>query len=162
MKPRPPTLREKRRYILVRIAPPACVIEPRDLYLAILEALSSLHGDTTVAQVQMAVVKSNGEFAIVRCTRGKEPLVIGAISTVTAVNGTRVAVRTLALSGTILALQKKMAGMRSSGSGLTGDLHYRNVPYKAYYYSGEKVDLIEKGFKSQELLFLTTGDLEES
>jgi len=162
MKPRPPTLREKRRYLLVRIAPPTAVIEPRDLYMAILEALSSLHGDTMVATVQMAVVKANGEFGIVRCTRGREALVTGAMSTVTTVNGVRVAVRTLAVSGTILSLQKRMAGMRSSASGRSYDLNHRGTWYQAYYYSGEKVDLIEKGFKSQELLFLTTGDLEES
>jgi ribonuclease P/MRP protein subunit POP5 len=162
MKPRPPTLREKRRYLLVRIAPPLSVIEPRDLYLAILEALSSLHGDTTVSRVQMAVVQAKGEFAIVRCTRGKEALITGAIATVTTVNGARVAVRSLAVSGTILSLQKRMAGMRSSVSDKAADLYYRGTCYQAYYYSGEKVDLIEKGFKSQELLFLTTGDLEES
>jgi ribonuclease P/MRP protein subunit POP5 len=162
MKPRPPTLREKRRYLLVRIAPPTLVIEPRDLYLAILEGLSSLHGDTTVAKVQMAVVQAKGEFGIVRCTRGREALVTGAITTVTAVNGFRVAIHTLAVSGTILSLQKRMAGMRSSLPYRSGDLNHRGTCYQAYYYSGEKVDLIEKGFKSQELLFLTTGDLEES
>ena len=146
----------------MRIAPPTTIIEPRDLYLAILEALSSLHGDTMVATVQMAVVKAQGEFGVVRCTRGREALVMGAISTVTTVNGVRVAVRTLAVSGTILSLQKRMAGMRSSLSGRSDDLNHRGTWYQAYYYSGEKVDLIEKGFKSQELLFLTTGDLEES
>ncbi|MBP1929348.1 ribonuclease P/MRP protein subunit POP5 [Methanolinea mesophila] len=161
MKPRPPTLREKRRYLLVRIAPPSNVVEPRELYLAILEALSSLHGDTTVAKVQMAVVKATGEYAIVRCTRGWEALVTGAMSTVTAVNGNRVALRTLAVSGTILALQKRMAGSGGGGPERTCDLMYREKWYQAYYYSGEKVDLIEKGFKSQELLFLTTEDLEE-
>jgi ribonuclease P/MRP protein subunit POP5 len=161
MKPRPPTLREKRRYLLVRIAPPAVVIEPRDLYLAILEALSSLHGDTVVAKVQMAVVQAKGEYAIVRCTRGRETLVTGAMSTVTAVNGVRIAVRTLAVSGTILSLQKRMTGFGSSRPERTTELNYRGRWYQAYFYSGEKVDLIEKGFKSQELLFLTTGDLEE-
>jgi len=50
MKPRPPTLRTKKRYILARIDPPGVEIGPRDLYYSILESLTSLFGDVLARQ----------------------------------------------------------------------------------------------------------------
>jgi hypothetical protein len=40
-------------------------------------------------------------------------------------------------------------------------LYFREKEYMARRYPGQKVDLLEKGIKSQELLFLTQEDLEE-
>jgi hypothetical protein len=41
-------------------------------------------------------------------------------------------------------------------------LKFRDKEYLARRYPGQKVDLLEKGIKRQELLFLTQDDLEET
>ena len=82
MKPRPPSLRDKRRYILVRIFPPWNNRGTKDLLLAIHEAVTSASGDATASEVQMAVVYASGEFAIVRCNRGTEKVLEQALATV--------------------------------------------------------------------------------
>ncbi len=71
MKPRPPTLRQNRRYVLVRIAPVSLVPDGKALYLAIAEAVSALYGDDGAAVIDQAVVAVERGHAIVRCRRGR-------------------------------------------------------------------------------------------
>ena len=62
MSPRPPTLREKRRYILVAVEPAGTVIDQKDLYYAISDATTSLWGDVMAAVITPAVVASEGQL----------------------------------------------------------------------------------------------------
>jgi ribonuclease P/MRP protein subunit POP5 len=164
MTPRPPTLREKRRYILVRTDPAGIVPDAKELYYAVNDAVASLWGDAAAARVHAAVVSTEGEFAVMRCRRGAERELAIALTTVTSCSGERIALRTLATSGTIENLR-----------GLIGSLQ-ENIPatplqpeeYTIYgrtvvvsHCSGQKVDVIEKGFKNATRFFLTTEDLED-
>ncbi|HET6581172.1 MAG TPA: Rpp14/Pop5 family protein, partial [Methanoregula sp.] len=72
MATRPPTLREKRRYILVSVEPSGEIIDRKDLYFAICDATTSLWGDATAAVISPAVIASDGPYVIIRCRRGTE------------------------------------------------------------------------------------------
>ncbi len=161
MKPRPPTMREKRRYILVRLDPPAYCVEGRDLYYAIAESLTSLFGDTGMAGMQVSVVYCERGFAIVRCIRSTEAEVIAALAAVTRVQENRIAIRSLLTSGTMRSLHQHLATMKGGAPSMEQEVVYQGRSWIATRYQGTKVDLFEKGFKNQEPLFLTGEDLEE-
>jgi len=161
MKPRPPTLRTKKRYILARIDPPGVEIEPRDLYYSILESLTSLFGDVLAAEAGFVLISCESGYAEIRCTRGLEHQLRTALSTVTGVQGKKVALRSLATSGTLLALRKRRSRALPPQSEESGEWEISGTVYSARRYQGQKVDLVEKGIKGQELLFLTQDDREE-
>jgi|WetSurMetagenome_2_1015567.scaffolds.fasta_scaffold08450_6 ribonuclease P/MRP protein subunit POP5 len=166
MKPRPPTLREKKRYILVSLDPGGLEPDPRQLYLAIQEAASSLFGDSTAAGIHAAVVFGEKGYAIIRCRRGTEDPLATALATVVAINGERAVLRTEAVSGTIHALKRRMrpsgSGVDATASGVViGDQVIDGRMFMPVWWRGNKVNLMEKGFKNRELLFLTQEDIEE-
>jgi ribonuclease P/MRP protein subunit POP5 len=161
MKPRPPSLRDKRRYILARIVPQWKCPEAKELFLSIQEAVNSLRGDATAADIQMAVIYSDREFAIIRCGRGTEDVLEQALATVFCIGDDRVAVRSIAISGTILALKKRIGQIKQEEIPEQGEIALNGRVFDSYHYPGRKVDLLEKGFKSRELLFLTEEDIEE-
>ena len=161
MKPRPPSLRDKRRYILVRIFPPWNNRGTKDLFLAIHEAVTSASGDATASEVQMAVVYASGEFAIVRCNRGTEKVLEQALATVFCIGVCPVSLRPVATSGTILSLKERIEKINRGPLSGKKTVHYNGKIYDAYCYPGQKIDLLEKGFKSRELLFLTEEDIED-
>ncbi len=72
MRPRPPTMRTKRRYILARILPYGAAVDQKQLYLSVIEAAASLFGDAAVGLAQPAVVYCDAGYAIIRCRRGAE------------------------------------------------------------------------------------------
>ena len=162
MKPRPPSMRDKRRYILIKIVPPWSNPGTKDLFLAIQEAVTSSFGDVTASCIQMAVVHASGEFAVVRCNRGTEKILEQALATVFCIGNEPLALRPVATSGTIISLKEKIeqvAARRSLPEKKT--ILYKGKLYDAYCYAGQKIDLLEKGFKSRELLFLTEEDIED-
>jgi ribonuclease P/MRP protein subunit POP5 len=161
MKSRPPTLRVKKRYILARIDPPGAEPEPRELYYAILDAITSLFGDCIAAETGLALISFESGYAEIRCTRGFECQVRIALATVHSVHETTLAIRALVTSGTLLALRKKIARIRPGQPVIIFPLDIEGSTYSARRYQGQKVDLVEKGIKGQELLFLTQDDLEE-
>lgn len=108
MKPRPPTLRTKKRYLLVRVIPPWQGTGEKALYLAVADAVTSLFGDAHAAEIQPAVMRSEGNYAILRCQRGTEGDLAIACSTVTVVEEERIALRPVAVSGTIAALKRRI------------------------------------------------------
>ncbi len=71
MSTRPPTLREKRRYLLVHIDPIGTIIDQKDLHYTISDATTSLWGDVVAAVITSAVVASEGQYFILRC-RGEQ------------------------------------------------------------------------------------------
>jgi ribonuclease P/MRP protein subunit POP5 len=159
MKPRPPTMREKHRYILARLFPwPGP--DSKSLYLAVLEAVTSLFGDSGAARIRMAVVHTSGTSAIFRCRRGTEQDLMVALSTVISVGDRRVAISTRAVSGTIRSLKDCIYEEHTVREGR--EILVGGEPFVIVNRSGEQLDLIEKGFKNQKLLFLTTTDIEET
>lgn len=159
MKPRPPTMRDKRRYILLRYVPFYTEIEPRRLYHGIVEAATALFGDAAASQMQISVISSDNGYAVIRCRRGDEMNVMIALATVTAVNGCRFALHTVAVSGTLHALRKRIRKPPVPED--AGQDEIAGKLYRVLAYSGQKTDLIEKGIKIQETLYFTQRDREE-
>ncbi len=159
MKPRPPAMRTKRRYILVRIHPYGMVADQKQVYLSVIEAATSLLGDAAVGLAQPAVVFCDGGYAVVRCRRGSEADVATALATVTTIADRRAALRTVAVSGTIHALRRRMKPIRPAPD--PGETAVGDDCFTVYRYPRQKVDLVEKGIKHQKLLFFTEADLEE-
>lgn len=154
-------MREKKRYLLARIEPRGLQVDPKDLYYAVLESLTSVYGDFVSSQARPAVISAAGGYAIIRCTRGYEDLLRTALTMVTGVNDVRLVLRSCATSGTIHGLKKRIAAAPAVPATVPAELEIGGKCFDAYHYGSEKVDLIEKGFKNQELLFLTQTDLEE-
>jgi len=111
MKPRPPSMREKRRYILARILPYGVKMDQKQVYFSVIEAATSLWGDAAVGLAQPAVVFCDGGYAVVRCRRGTEKDIATALATVNTIADERAALRTVAISGTIHALRRRIKPM---------------------------------------------------
>ena len=161
MRPRPPTLRDKKRYILVRITPPWITADTKSLYHAIHKAVTSLWGDEGSSRIQVAVMYGEPEFCIIRCRRGCEQKLGIAITMVRFLNDQPVSLRSLAVSGTIRSLREKIEALRKGPYNPDGNMDYKGTTYEVFRLPSGRIDLLEKGFKSRELLFLTDEDLEE-
>lgn len=159
MRPRPKALRQKRRYLLVRVLPPWREVEQKALYLAVSEAVTSLFGDARAAGIGAAVVFSGNGCAIVRCRRGCERDLAVACATVTAVGECGAALRTVAVSGTIAALKRRMDGWVRAGP--PEQVLYGEKDLPARRYGRHKVDVIQEGIKKQSIVFLTDCEREE-
>ncbi len=158
MTPIPPSLREKKRYLLERVLPEGFEPDRRSLHPAVHDAVTSLWGDVGMAEISAVVVKS-GAFVVIRCRRGEEGRLITALATVNRVGDTRCALRPVAVSGTIAALCRRMKSPGESPE--PGCITWSGRMYESYNRSGQKVDLIEKGFMTREQLFFTQNDVWE-
>ncbi|MDO9549394.1 MAG: Rpp14/Pop5 family protein [Methanoregula sp.] len=181
MSPRPPTLREKRRYILARIEPAGTILEQKELYYAISDATTTLWGDATTAIITPAVVALEHGHVVIRCRRGTERELSIALSTVTACRDVRICLRIIAASGTIESLRsrfrpkkipkiktqsepepEKMAiGPDAGDEPVLPECSFAKKTFLIAQCNGQKVDVIEKGFKNTNRLFLTKDDLED-
>lgn len=163
MSTRPPTLREKRRYLLVRIEPAGAIVDQKDLYYTVSEATTSLWGDVVAAVIMTAVVASDGQYVIIRCQRGTEQDLSIALSTITKCCDIRIALRMVAASGTIKSLREKIRKIKTPPQELLSSCEcmFDKKSFQTYQCNGQKIDVIEKGFKNTNRLFLTREDLEE-
>jgi ribonuclease P/MRP protein subunit POP5 len=164
MSPRPPTLRENRRYILVRVEPVMTVIDQKELYYTVSDAVTSLWGDKAAGVITQAVVAAENGHVIIRCLRGTEKELALALSTVTACKDVRLALRIVAASGTIESLRERIREQLVPGEPVPepGGRIFENLEVDIVYCNGQKVDVIEKGFKNAHRLFVTKSDLENS
>jgi len=166
MSVRPPTLREKKRYLLARIDPSGIAVDPKDLYYAMYEAVVSLFGDMAAASMQPSVLTVEDGYAILRCRRGAEREFAIALSTLTSYRETPLALRIRAISGTVESLRERLEqyGEPETVSKVpdTTEFVFASVPVEVVNWNGHKVDVIEKGFKNTRRLFLTEEDLERN
>jgi len=176
MSTRPPTLRENRRYILVRVEPAGTVIDQKELYYTISDAVTSLWGDTVAGLITQAVVAAENGHVIIRCLRGTEQELALALSTVTACRDVRLALRIVAASGTIESLRERIRTVKPVTEPVPAPVPgpagadgaepavcvFAEKPFLIVNCNGQKVDVIEKGFKNAHRLFLTRSDLENS
>jgi len=160
---RPPTLRDKRRYLLVRVDPPGTQIDQKELYYAVSDAVTSLWGDAVAAAIVQAVICAEGDYVVFRCRRGTERELAIALSTFTQVRDTKCALRIMAASGTIDSLRDRMKapGRPGPDGAPAEECRFAGKEYLVAHCDGQKVDVIEKGFKNTNRLFLTREDLEE-
>ena len=168
MSVRPPTLREKRRYLLARIEPCGMPVDGKDLYYAIHESVTTLWGDVVTAAMQPAVISIEDGHAILRCRRGTERECAIALSTLFTCRDCQIVLRVIATSGTIESLRDRIKSMAHHLQKSTGDIPaeteectFDSRAFQIVQCDGHKVDVIEKGFKNTHRLFLTTADLEE-
>jgi len=158
MKRRPPTLRDKKRYILASLVPCHDETGGKEVYNAVINSATSLYGDTGTAEMHPVVVFCEGGYAIIRCVRGTEKDCETAISLVNGICGKEAALRPVATSGTIMSLKSRMKDKKPVKTGL---VDINGETFTSYHYPRQKVDLAIEKIKSQELLFLTEIDLEE-
>ena len=156
----PPTLRTNRRYVLVRIDPAGIQITPKDLHRAISDAVTSLWGDSGASGIQPAVIWAEGGYAIIRCIRGKEADLVTALATITSCQEAKIALRSLATSGTIKSLRDKIRGAPETGAADESSFLLRGKEWVIMARKGSLLDLIEKGYKNTELLFFTEEELD--
>ena len=163
MSVRPPTLREKRRYLLVLVEPAGTPIDQKDLYYAVSSAITSLWGDVMASSIMPAVVAAEERFVIIRCLRGTERELAIALSTITTCREVRIALRVIAASGTIESLRERIRTMKPPVGEDSGPCEciFEKKPVQVLHCDGQKIDVIEKGFKNTNRLFLTREDLEE-
>ena len=157
MKPLPPTLRENRRYLLVRITPSTLVADEKELYFAVSDALTSLFGDTVAAEVHAATMVREEEYLILRCRRGQEDRLSLAILTIRSINGRPVHLMTVITSGTIKALRR---GIRPEKKGESVCCTIDGAERTGIQYADGKIDLIRRDMKGQDVVFLTKDDME--
>ncbi|RXE55124.1 ribonuclease P [Methanoculleus taiwanensis] len=159
MRPRPPVMRQKRRYILVRIAPVGVCRDQKQIYLSMIDAATALLGDVVTGLAQPAIIYCDDQFVIVRCRRGSEHEIITALATVISVGDRPAVMRAVAVSGTVHALKRQIRLVRPVSE--TGECTIGEKYFTVYRYPRQKVDLVEKSIKDQKLLFFTETDLEE-
>jgi ribonuclease P/MRP protein subunit POP5 len=159
---RPPTLRENRRYILTRVEPAGTTIDQKELYYTIADAVTSLWGDAMAAVIMAAVVAAEEGHVVVRCRRGSEKELAIALSTVTSCRNVRLALRIIAASGTIESLRERIRSgpQISSDSTVPGEVIFDKKSCSVLQCNGQKLDVIEKGFKNANRLFISRDDLE--
>jgi ribonuclease P/MRP protein subunit POP5 len=166
MSTRPPTLREKHRYILARVEPAGIPFDVKELYYTLYEAVTSLWGDVVMAAIRPAVISAENGFVILRCRRGTEREFAIALLTVTTCHDRMIAIRVYAISGTIESLRERIRTMgvpvRTELPTTAGELFFDGKAVEITGSDGQKVDVIEKGFKNAHRLFLTKEDLEDS
>lgn len=168
-------MREKRRYLLLRIEPAGIEIDQKDLYYTVSDAVTTLWGDAIAAVITPAVVAAENGHVFIRCTRGSERELTIALSTVTGYRDVRLALRMVAVSGTMESLRGRVRKQKKPipntcnepASPSVDPVDPREVSFAGKKFivlecEGGKVDVIEKGFKNTNRLFLTSEDLEES
>jgi ribonuclease P/MRP protein subunit POP5 len=156
-------LREKRRYLLVSVEPAGTPVNQKDLYYTVSDATTSLWGDVMAAAIMPAVVAAEGRFVVIRCRRGTERELAIALSTITTCRDVRIALRLVAASGTIESLRERIRTVIKpvTEDSVPSECTFEKTVFQIHHCDGQKVDVIEKGFKNTNRLFLTREDLEE-
>jgi ribonuclease P/MRP protein subunit POP5 len=153
-------MREKRRYLLVRLDPPGIPIDQKELYYAISDAVTSLWGDAVAGVIVQAVICTEGDYVIIRCRRGSERELAIALSTVTKFRDEKIALRVISASGTIESLRDRMKPRPLPANAEEPECRFDGKACIPVHCDGQKVDVIEKGFKNTHRLYLTREDLE--
>lgn len=156
---RPPTLRVRYRYILASVSPPYREIDPKRMHRAISEAVTSLLGDVQSAGIQVGVMGVVNGSAILRCQRGCEHLLQLALSTVTAVDGIRLSLTPVAVSGTMKTLKKKIPPSPAFLN--VGEREIGGRPYAEWRAEDGRIDFIAKGIRTEETLYIIHDEMEE-
>lgn len=111
----PPTLREKKRYIGLKIYSQE-KIEERDIIYLLWNSIINTYGEIEASKINLWLIESkevpnDKRFQyniIVKCQRGYEDEAITAFNTITRFRKIRVVVHTIRTSGTIKSLKNKI------------------------------------------------------
>jgi RNase P/RNase MRP subunit POP5 len=97
----PPSLREKKRYVIFDMLSDGKKIKERDLMDAIRSSGTSLIGSFGMSLCNMRMIKLNGRRGILRCSRGELNKVRAVLTMVNNINDERVAIDIMGVSGSI-------------------------------------------------------------
>ena len=105
----PPTIREKRRYVLFKLIIPEDEVPPSPAEVAktITQQCTQLYGEVGFSQIMPKLVYYDGEWGISRCVRGKEMLLRAALATIESIGTTEAHLLSMITSGTIAATLRK-------------------------------------------------------
>ncbi|MCX8178294.1 MAG: ribonuclease P protein component 2 [Candidatus Aenigmarchaeota archaeon] len=110
LKTLPPSLREKHRYIAIKIISESPV-EYSDLENAIWNTMLDFLGEYGVAKTDFWIIKErwvkNDQTCVVRCNHLSVQDVLASLGLVTRLGDSRIAVKILKISGTLKGLNKK-------------------------------------------------------
>jgi len=101
-----PVLRTKRRYMSFLLESEG-ILEPKDLLVEIYSAQVSLMGDLGAASNKLKLICFNGRFGILRCNHDRIQDTRALLATINTVNGIRVLIQVIGVSGTIKSATKK-------------------------------------------------------
>ena len=110
----PPTLREKKRYVGLKIYSGA-PIKREDIFSLLWNSIINLYGEIESSKINLWIldskeVENNERFqynVIVKCQRGYETELITALNTIYKFKKNRLVVHSIGISGTIKSLNKK-------------------------------------------------------
>jgi ribonuclease P/MRP protein subunit POP5 len=107
MKVLPPTLREKKRYIIFEVC---CKekIESKELIKEILSSTRSLYGDLGMSKFNLWLISFDGRSCIIRCARDKTEDVRAALAAIDRINDQSIGISVLGISGTINGAKKRL------------------------------------------------------
>ncbi|MFC2174617.1 Rpp14/Pop5 family protein [archaeon] len=103
MKPFPPTLREKRRYIEFKVYGPTV---EKDVSQAVSNSVLSLFGEDGYAKANFSIIEYSRGKGICRCTHDWLDNVLVALAFVDRVGGEKARITVLSVSGTLKTIRK--------------------------------------------------------
>ena len=103
MKPFPPTLREKRRYIEFRVIGPS---GEKDVSQALSNSILSLFGEDGYAKANFSIIEYSKGKGICRCTHDWLDNILVALAFVAKINGENARIMVLSVSGTLKTIRK--------------------------------------------------------
>ncbi len=103
-------MREKRRYILFEVISEVKV-DKRRLQNAIWDSFYSLYGDTGASRSRLWLVCYDSGIGLLKCSHRMVEEVRAALACIHSINGMRVAIRVIRVSGTIRGALKGYSGV---------------------------------------------------
>ncbi len=111
----PPTLREKKRYVAIKIYS-TNPLKKEDIFSVLWNSIVNLYGEIESSKINLWIldskeIKNDKRFqydVIVKCQRGYEKELITALNTIYKYKKNRLVVHTIKTSGTIKSLKKKI------------------------------------------------------
>ncbi|MCK4327586.1 MAG: ribonuclease P protein component 2 [Candidatus Diapherotrites archaeon] len=103
MKPFPPTLREKRRYIEFKVHGPTT---EKDVSQAISNSVLSLFGEDGYARANFSIIEYEKGVGICRCTHEWLDNILIALAFVGQIKGEKARITVLSVSGTLKTIRK--------------------------------------------------------
>ncbi|MBC7085604.1 MAG: ribonuclease P [Methanomethylovorans sp.] len=106
MKVLPPSLRERKRYLIIEIITEHDVSR-EELIREIFAATGSLYGDIGSSECGLKLLNFEKQKGILRCSHMMTEKTRAALATITSIGGQRAIVHVLGISGTIKGATKK-------------------------------------------------------
>lgn len=101
-----PTLRDKKRYIAFEVTSERA-INRNELYKEISGSTGSLFGDAGCSEIDFKLLSFDGRCGIMRCAHGRTQETRAALACVNKINGMRVSILVLGISGTVRGAMEK-------------------------------------------------------